>query len=533
MTFQKQFKLSFILGLLLTIASPGASLPSLRYTGVLRHHSIQRDQYVTLDLVANPQSEEPSSGLGLLKFYFGDLKSREYVSFHFDTAHLHGDWLVFDQINQEVSVSFPKFSEEELRGTLRTSFTTEHPELILRKDGKVALKYPLIDALWGEYEGVCEGKKEKLQLYTYRSIQETTKTGHPFSDYEIVGEIGVENPNQCTETDYCVRNLFFSGAYNFYTQNLDLFGRYENQRCLINESGMTCGSCQYKKTSSEDASVHPQLSATSPDFPKHSQVRIIDPQKLEGSYLGYVYHELLNEYQAADLDFFIVPPKTEGGPIGLSTLFRLYFGDFKSQEALTYRYDPVFLSGDSNHFVLAKPTLTEVNEMDAVLEITNANEDFIEGVWYSLLFGRVGTFYLQKSKPPQLSAEKITVGSLTGTYTFENLLINVGVAAEKIPANLENPFSPLNFVGRMIHTESFWPAKDFRGGSYDFYTGRIALFLDQKDRYLVGNRETANSIELRLSPFNLLSPLLPFEGNHFVKNNGSRSLIFKKSSSTP
>ncbi|MFM8313652.1 MAG: hypothetical protein ACKOA8_05150 [Deltaproteobacteria bacterium] len=124
MTFQKQFKLSFILGLLLTIASPGASLPSLRYTGVLRHHSIQRDQYVTLDLVANPQSEVPSSGLGLLKFYFGDLKSREYVSFHFDTAHLHGDWLVFDQSIKRLVFPFRSFlkkSSEELceRASLR------------------------------------------------------------------------------------------------------------------------------------------------------------------------------------------------------------------------------------------------------------------------------------------------------------------------------------------------------------------------------------------------------------------------------
>ena len=515
--FQKRFKLFILLVFFLLANSPAFSLPTIRYTGVLRHHSIKKDQYVTLDLVANPQSEVESSWLGLLKFYFGDLQSREYISFHFDTAHLHGDWLVFDQINQEVSVSFPKFSEEELIGTLRTSFTTDHPDLILRKDGNVPLQYPLIDALWGEYDGVCGGKKEKLQLYTYRSIQETTKTGHPFSDYEIVGELGVENPRQCTETGYCIRNLFFSGAYNFYTQNLDLFGRYANSRCNITESGIKCGDCEYKKTSGEDASVHPQKPGNKPEFPRKSQGRKIDPKKLEGAYFGYVYHEILNEYQAADLDFFVVPPKTDGGPVGLSSLFRIYFGDFKSQEALTYRYDPVFLSETANRFVLAKPTLTEINEMDAVLEITSADEEHIEGVWYSLLFGRIGDFYFRKSKPPELSADKIKVGSLTGEYTFQNLLLNVGIAAEKIPSNLENPFSPLNFVGRMFHTEALWPARDFRGGSYDFYTGRIALFLDQKDRYLIGNRETSTSIELRVNTLSLLSPLLPFEGSHFVK----------------
>jgi len=515
--FLRGLKLALIVGVLLSFSTPSFSLPTIRYTGVLRHNAIKRDQYVTLDLVYNPQSEVGPSWLGLLKFYFGDLKSREYISFHFDTAHLHGDWLVFDQINQEVSVSFPKFSEEELIGTLRTSFITDHPELILRKDGKVPLKYPLIDALWGEYDGICEGKREKLQLYTYRSVQETTKMGHPFSDYEIVGELGVEDRSQCTETGYCIRNVYFSGSYNFYTQNLDLFGRYANTRCVITENGIKCGSCDYKKVSSEDGSAHAVPAGAHSQFPTGIQGSQIDPQKLQGAYLGYVYHELLNEYQAADLDFFAVPPKNEGGPIGLSSLFRIYFGDFNSQEALTYRYDPVFLGPQTNRFVLAKPTLTEINEMDAVLEITSADENTIQGVWYSLLFGRIGTFYLQKTKPPELSSEKVKMGALTGEYTFDNFLLNVGITAEKIPSNLENPFSPLNFVGRMFHTEALWPAKDFRGGSYDFYTGRIALFLDQKDRYLIGNRESASAFELRVNTLSLLSPLLPFEGSHFVK----------------
>lgn len=522
MQFQRTYKLLVFLLFFIGVSSTCFSLPTVRYTGVLRHNAIQRDQYVTLDLVYNPQSETESSWLGLLKFYFGDLKSREYISFHFDTAHLHGDWLVFDQINQEVSVSFPKFSEEELVGTLRTSFITDHPELILRKDGQVPLKYPLIEALWGEYNGVCQGKKEKLQLYTYRSIQETTKMGHPFSDYEIVGELGEENPSQCTETGYCIRNLFFSGAYNFYTQNLDLFGRYANARCVMIKGGIKCGSCEYLKVSGEDSSTHDVPLGAHAEFPNLHVGDKIDPKKLEGAYFGYVYHELLNEYQAADLDLFAVPPKQAGGPIGLSTLFRIYFGDFNSQEALTYRYDPVFLDKNDTRFVLAKPTLTEINEMDAVLEITSASQEAIQGVWYSLLFGRIGTFYLRRSSPPSLSADKIKMGPLTGEYIFDKLLLNIGVAAEKIPSNLENPFSPLNFVGRMFHTEALWPAKDFRGGSYDFYTGRIALFLDQKDRYLIGNREDANSLELRFNTLNLLSPLLPFEGSHFVKKQSHR-----------
>lgn len=516
--FQKALKF-FVFVTFITGSYSSFALPTVRYTGVLHHHSIKKDQYVTLDLVANPQSEVPSSWLGLLKFYFGDLRSREYISFHFDTAHLHGDWLVFDQINQEVSVSFSKFSEEELKGFLRTSFTTDHPELVLRKDGNVPLKYPLIKPLWGEYEASCENSKRKIQLYTYRSTQETNRMGHPFSDYLIIGELGAENGINCIETGYCIKNHFFSGAYNFYTENLDLFGRYEsgNLRCEVTASGLKCGQCEYQKISEEDASVHPVTEGARSVLPSVPSTGIKSPRDLEGSYFGYVYHEILNEYQFADLDFFLVPPKTEGGPVGLSSLFRIYFGDLKSQEALTYRYDPVFLTENTDRFVLAKPSLTEINEMDAVLEITGATEEAVSGVWYSLLFGRIGTFYLQRKSPPQLPRDSVVFGPLNGEYSFENLLMNVGIVAEKIPSNLENPFSPLNFVGRIFHTEALWPAKDVQGGSYDFYTGRIALFLDQKDRYLIGNRESANTLELRFNTLTYLGPLVPFEGNHFQR----------------
>ncbi|NBY19215.1 hypothetical protein EBQ74_02985 [bacterium] len=48
--------------------------------------------------------------------------------------------------------------------------------------------------------------------------------------------------------------------------------------------------------------------------------------------------------------------------MGLSSLFRIYFGDLKSQEALTYRYDPIFLPRGATQFLLAKPSLTEINE---------------------------------------------------------------------------------------------------------------------------------------------------------------------------
>nr|UXP70931.1 hypothetical protein tmp_000010 [uncultured Bdellovibrionales bacterium] len=511
-------------------AHPVFSVPTIRYTGVLHHHSIQRDQHVTLDLVSNPQSEVPNSWIGLLKLYFGDLRSREYISFHFDTAHLHGDWLVFDQINQEVSVSFPKFSEEELIGTLRTSFTTEHPELILRKDGNVQLKYPLIKALWGEYEGFCEGSNKKIQLYTYRSSQETNRMGHPFSDYLIIGEAGSEDRETCAETRFCIKNHFFSGAYNFYTENLDLFGRYESGslRCQTTSTGLRCNGCEYKKTSDEDASVHPIPSGAKSLLPQVSPGQIITPRNLEGSYFGYVYHELLNEYQFADLDFFLVPPKIENGPVGLSSLFRIYFGDLKSQEALTYRYDPIFLPQGATQFLLAKPSLTEINEMDAALEITAVSENTISGVWYSLLFGRIGTFYLQKSSPPQLPDEAIVFGPLSGEYEFENLIMNTGIVAEKIPSNLENPFSPLNFVGRLFHTEALWRAKDIQGGSYDFYTGRLALFLDQKDRYLIGNRETADTLELRVNTLTYLGPLAPFEGSHFLRKKSPSPSTLKR-----
>lgn len=487
---------------------------SLHFSGILRHASIHQDQIATLELIDKGNGESSNSWIAILTLHFGDLRSREYVSFHYDNVILQGSWLSLDQNNQEASVSFPEFSTEHLEGIFRTTFSTERSVLILDRSEKIAPKFPTIQPLWGQYESSCDGLQKKIQLFTYRSPEETNKAGHPFSDYIISGNLGVNNPTICLESSFCISNVFFSGTYNFYQKRLILHGRQEDLSCEITEQGFNCGHCEFVKTSSEEAWVPALKNVVAPGSSFEGTSPKSSVKTLEGVYQGYLYHELLGEFQAANADFFRIPAgDNNSSKIGLSSIVRLYFGGHNTQEVLTYRFEPLFLPQETEHFVLGKPQ----TETDAILEITSIEKDAISGVWYSLIFGRVGTFHFKKGASVELPKNSKIFSPLSGQYKSANLLLNVGVSAEKSSNVMENPFSPLNFVGRLFFLDNLLPKKEFREGSYDFYTGRIALFLEQKDRYLIGSRQNENSITLWNNFFNYMSPLQPFRGNLFEK----------------
>ncbi len=495
------------------LASSLEAYPSLRMTGVLRHDRIQRDQLVKLDLIGTTDEAGKPELMGILTLQFGDFTSNEYVSFHFDHILYEPStgWMVFDQTNQEARVAISKFSFDGFEGSLRSNFSDEPVQLILKRDGQVPLKYPLIESIWGEYAGTCNKVPTVIQLYTFRSIEDTSKIGHPFADYEIRGALATQDKDLCVDIP-CVRNNFYSGAYNFFKEQLTLNGRQGVVNCTTTPTGMKCSGCSFKRVSGEMKEPRAYKQPTS-ENENVVDSKDVSAKDLDGFYSGYLHHEALNQYQTASLNILALP--SSSGDTMISTLAKLYFGDLQSQETLAYRYEPLVVSDISKGFLLKRPE----SDVDAILEVTSFKKGVIKGVWYSLLFGRVGTFELSRKGVKPLSEKFKTFESIEGSYTSPLFDLELGVSAVKTPLNTENPFFPLTFDGYWYNPQTFSAKKVIRGGSYDFYTGRFAMFMTEDERYLVGNRFDSKNIQLKYSTSASGALLLPHALTVFTRKN--------------
>ncbi len=478
----------------------------VRLTGVLRHESLKRDQLAKLDLITSDNPNGTKSVLALLTLQLGDYSSDEYISYHFDEMMIrelpNGKLsAALDQTNQEVGVTIPDFSFDGFSGELRPNFSEEIALLILRKDGEVPLKYPLIESIWGEYASDCTGNRQFLQLYSSRSVEDTTKVGHSFADYEIHGSLLDTDPDFCYGLP-CVKNSIFGGSYNFYTNHLDLDGKQGSIDCDTRPEGLLCDKCLFTRVSKETVPprvLKPRMAPPVFTASERSDVSEFHPARetLSGVYKGYLHHEYLNEFQSASIDIDIIPQTSGGDNFQILPLAKLYFGDHSSPERLAYRYDPIAVTARTNRIVFRKPG----TGVDAIVEITSIKGGVLKGIWYSLLFGRVGTFEVHKTGMPALPKEAKIFDMLRGKYETDKSEIDISVSATHVPLTTENPFFPLNFMGHVIFvkTKLFAARYRIKGGSFDFYTGRIAFFT-LKDTVIVGERTSATTLSLRPMP---------------------------------
>ncbi len=473
-------------------------LHSQRFSGVLRHEALQRDQLAKMDLISSINSDGKEELMAVLTVQFGDYRSAEFVSYHFDNILYKADtgWMVLDQTTQESGVSIPHFTPQGFEGRFRSNFSDVPARLILRADGNVPLVYPLLQPITGEYSGTCKGTPTVLQLNTYRSIEDTTKVGHPFADYEIHGEWGEVDNDVCYGM-LCVKNTIFSGAYNFLRSHLQLNGRQGGIDCQVTDSGLLCDGCALKRTSKEtslEKNLAPIMTLPVPELfpPVIPQATPLRSDEVEGFYAGYLHHDLLDEYQFATLDLMTLPPADGKEGFQVSPLVRMYFGDVTSEEALSFRYAPITIAKGTHSFILKRPQ----DDIDAIVEVTDIGNGVLRGIWYSLLFGRVGTFEMFKSGARPLLAGLKGMGPIHGSYESQTAIINLNVSAVKTPTNTENPYFPLSFSGFFMNKMGLWTHEGLQGGSFDFFSGRIAINMTQEDRYWVGRRLDSNSLQL-------------------------------------
>lgn len=499
-----------------------AAFPSFgTYIGTLKHDSLGVEQLVKLELISSREEGNTLELIGILTLHMGDFRSGEYANYHFDKVIYQPQDknrpLVFDQADQEVTITVDSFKPEEIRGKLLSNYSNSKVkvgDLLLHRDRTVTPTLPLIRAIGGEYSGQCGTTRTRLRIQTFRSTADTSRVGNPFSAYEMRAQIAdAKNGQTCPLglDGFCIRTLYQSGTYNFFKNDLRLMGPHQSLKCEVTISGLDCGKCKLKAVGNFSAKTFevpfsepvPELNATT--TPKRSATPA-GKSSIEGSYRGYLHHEYLNVYQPASVNIATYQAPAGTG-LMLSAGASLFFGTDDSAEFIPYRFEERFYPNDlfNPKFVFKRSK----NDVDAILQIIRLKDGEIRGTWFSILFGRVGTFTLRKEEIPRLPKSATILKALTAPYENSDWDLDLAVNLDKTPPNTDNPFFPLALSGHFYHKDGITPRIAVTGGSYNFYTGKIAFQMGGQDRVMAGDRGLDGKLKLQWTPATTLTPLLP------------------------
>jgi len=128
--------------------------------------------------------------------------------------------------------------------------------------------------------------------------------------------------------------------------------------------------------------------------------------EIKGLYKAILLREGTNFYQFAKITLRTV---NVGGQIKISANTKVLFGDWESNEYMTYDYEDVPLNILTRQINIKK----DGNDVSMVGVLNNG---VIEGEWFSTQVGRVGTFKAQKMGDPTPPQGGVMVKTLSGFY---------------------------------------------------------------------------------------------------------------------
>lgn len=494
-----------------------------RYLGVLKHAQIEQDQLAKLDFIVDRQSGTKFKMIAVLSLYFGDFNSREYVSYHFDSVNFNvlTGALVFDQPDQGVTLIAEHFGSGNFTARLRSTSAGDIGVLQLTQSSSVIPERDLVQPLWGEYRGTCDDVRTVLQVQTQRSSGDTSRMGNPFGTYDVSAQLAEVDPSACLDgSTLCVVRTFDSGVYNFFKGSFDLVGKYKTMRCKVSGMGLSCDKCTLRRTSNEASTSGEKAYPTSVGgysgvpMPGGNEpsVKPAASTSLSGTYSGYLFHERLGVYQAVSLNIASYQATGASGNPSLfvSAVSSMYFGGFDSPEYVNHRFN-------EREFPLLSPQIVLERiegDVDAVVQLTQLGNGTARGIWYSVLFGRVGTFELKNGvQPPPPSGAKL-MAPLSGKYQNGDWKLDLNIVRESTPVNTVNPFYPLTLQGT-FRLENITANIRIASGAYDFYTGKIGFKLE--DDIMFSGFRDGDHLMLKRPTAGILRPLIPHKFQTFEK----------------
>ncbi len=487
----KSLRNSLIFFLLLQGSLMQASEVFGRYIGSLALKDRGVEQLAKLDFISTRTESGTLKLMAILTLYLGGFTSDEYISYHYDDVdyNLLTQTLTFSQPDQDLTFKTSSFSEAKLVAVVRSGNAEVLGEMVLTKVGQFAEDVKRLTPLAGEYQGTCEGKASFINLQTYRSTSDTVRVGNPFGAYKVKGQFAVQNEKLCGHRRPCVTNQLQGASYNFFTGALTFFGSTRAGACLVDKEGsIVCGSCRYQRL--EPLEVLPQMWAERDPFLEQSPARIHFSELREGLYQGYLFHERRNLYQK--MAIHILGYQSQGGSAyEISALGKLYFGQALGVEVLNYRFLDQRINPLSSAIILARTQ----DDVDAIARISEIGPGYLKGTWYSMLFGKVGSFYASLNAPPRIALDQPLLDEVEGRYQAPLHHLDLGVYLGQTPINTQNPFYPLTFTGYFSYQASIGARMPISGGSYDFYTGKIGFEIEGASRVATG-QVTADGFSL-------------------------------------
>lgn len=500
----KQLILMVAIAMLPALAN--AATPKFgRYLGTLTNERLKQDQMVRLDFVPSRVEGNRLLLKAVLVLYFGDYTSDEYVSYHYDQVSydLLTSQLIFDQADQDVQVVVDRMADAGIQGSLRSAVGGAIGTLNLSSEKPVAPKLPLVRKLEGEYYSAkCEESQGWMTLHTFKSTNDTSRVGNPFGGNEIRGQMAYVDRILCGDLQepgkgsVCVRSQISGGSYDFFRGKLSLKGHPRPVVCTVKSGSLSCSNgCQYNKASKESLT---QLQIPEVDSKLDVTSTGAVDSTLEGDYSGYIFHERLGIYQKLQVQLSTYR-KTEGGAstLYLSAASGISFGDDENGEVLPYKFSPIPIS---NPFGIKDLLFSrEADDVDALMRVNSIQDGVIRGEWFSIIYGKIGSFVVTKSEgtkvtlPPGAKLMSNPAGRYSDRIDWD---LDLDIFMDRTPPNTENPFFPMTFIGFIRGIGGFTANMPVTGGSYDFYTGKLAVFYDD-ERVLVG-KQTPGDLRLRI-----------------------------------
>ena len=461
-----------------------------RYTGTLRLEKRGLQQLAKLDFISLRDASNKLKLMAVLSLYFGGFDSDEYISYHYDEVELNllSGTLVFSQGDQDLTIETVVFQKESIVASVRSATGGNIGTLNLTVDNSGHLgKSNFVTPLAGEYSGVCDGRQSYLNIQTYRSTSDTVRIGNPFGAYKVNGQFGATIFDLCRSSKPCVVNQITDGSFNFFSGQLTLHGSKKTEQCNVDRQGnIQCGSCKYRKHPIEI--INTKVWPFAKPFDSISKYQTESPAYLKkGVFQGYLFHERRKIYQRMALNILSYQ-KGRGNQYTISSVANLFFGDFNSSEILTYRFHDKPVNLLDNTFVLERTN----SDVDAILKITSIGKNYLKGIWYSILFGRVGEFYVAKNSAPEIISKYPFMNTISGNFNSPNFKLDLDTFLGQTPVNTENPFFPLMLSGFFSYRSGIASRIMISGGSYDFYTGKIGIEIDGGKRFSSGSISNQN-----------------------------------------
>lgn len=487
-----------------------------RWVGVARVRSAQKGQAsrnlaAQLDLIrVGVSGGKQPLYRGILKLAAGGLGGSEYSGLYFREVVWTGQKFIFGKGPDQVALTSKPGGWPMIRADLRAQVDAASVDMELRWQASGTddqqLDQQLARPITGNYLGTCPDQVVSLQVEASRWRGPGDGDLGLFGGYRLTARVGQADQNTCGRGQTCIKESYARAQYNVLTGVLRLDGPDGVNTCRALGDQLQCRRCTFIR---EESVPHAVIGASRPvkTFKRQQHLPVLKSaqnrgndtedaatQPLVGQFYGYLHHEARNAYQLVALKIGSLPMDAAANdgahhePL-MAGVATLYFGEGDASEFIAYRLPTVVTGAASGSMVMD-------GEGEAFLVLERRGDSRIVGSWYSKSYGRVGSLELQQNQVPKLAPHLETVDAIAGHYRADGWEFDVMASA----AEAEDPadFYPLKVFGWARENLPSARRHGIEAGVYDFYTGTVALRLDDQ-RVAVG-KVTSGGMQLFWPP---------------------------------